>query len=167
MQMKLNVKIGGRDRTVEIDSRGERVHFVIDDREVPADLVEAQPGIYSVLIGGQAFEASVATDSASSRVIIGGREFPFEIADPRRWNRGRRGMAGAEGKQSIAAPMPGKVVRLLIKNGDSVEIGQGLIVVEAMKMQNEIKSPKAGKIERLDVKEGQAVNAGDILAVIV
>ncbi|HEV2289213.1 MAG TPA: biotin/lipoyl-containing protein [Candidatus Acidoferrales bacterium] len=138
----------------------------LDGREVAADLVEVQPGVYSVLIGGQAFEASVTADSTSSRVMIGEHEFPFEVVDPRRWNRGRRGVAGAEGKQSIIAPMPGKIVRLLVKNEDSVEIGQGLIVVEAMKMQNEIKSPKAGKIERLDVKEGQAVNAGEILAVI-
>lgn len=165
--MKLNVKIGGRDRTVEIARDGEKTQFCLDGREIAADLMEVQPGIYSVLIGGQAFEASVTADSSSSRVLIGGQEFPFEIADPRRWNRGRGGMAGAEGKQSIAAPMPGKIVRLLVKNGDSVEIGQGLIVVEAMKMQNEIKSPKAGKIERLDAREGQAVNAGEILAVIV
>jgi biotin carboxyl carrier protein len=70
----------------------------------------------------------------------------------------------AEGRQQISAPMPGKVIRLLLAAGDSVEAGQGLIVVEAMKMQNEIKSPKNGKVERLLVKEGQNVNAGDVLA---
>ncbi|MFZ0212600.1 MAG: biotin/lipoyl-containing protein [Candidatus Acidiferrales bacterium] len=164
--MKLNLKIGGRNRIVEIERRDGRTCFILDGHEVSADLVEVQPGIYSVLIGGQAFEASVAADSGSSRVKISGREFPFEIADPRRWSRGRRGVAGAEGEQSVAAPMPGKVVRVLVKIGDAVEIGQGLIVVEAMKMQNEIKSPKAGKIDRLAAREGQAVNAGDILAVI-
>jgi biotin carboxyl carrier protein len=60
--------------------------------------------------------------------------------------------------------MPGKVVRLLVQVGDKVEAGQGLLVVEAMKMQNEIRSPKGGTVERLQVKEGQPVNAGEVLA---
>ncbi|HZV60180.1 MAG TPA: biotin/lipoyl-containing protein, partial [Candidatus Eremiobacteraceae bacterium] len=69
-----------------------------------------------------------------------------------------------DGRQQITAPMPGKIVRVLVKEGEQVEVGQGLLVVEAMKMQNEIRSPKNGKVERVHVKEGQTVNSGEILA---
>ncbi|HWQ03049.1 MAG TPA: biotin/lipoyl-containing protein, partial [Candidatus Nitrosotenuis sp.] len=78
----------------------------------------------------------------------------------------RGGALEAEGRQEILAPMPGKVVRVLVKSGDAVEAGHGLLVVEAMKMQNEIKSPKSGKVERVLVSEGQNVNAGETLAVV-
>jgi len=72
----------------------------------------------------------------------------------------------AEGRQQIVAPMPGKVVRLLVQQGEKVEAGRGLLVVEAMKMQNEIRSPKTGTVERLLVTDGQAVNAGEVVAVV-
>jgi biotin carboxyl carrier protein len=72
----------------------------------------------------------------------------------------------AQGRQQIVAPMPGKVVRVLVSAGDEVAAGQGLLVVEAMKMQNEIRSPKQGKVERFEVQEGQAVNAGEVLCVV-
>jgi len=88
------------------------------------------------------------------------------VLDPRAWRGKRGGVLEAEGRQQIIAPMPGKVVRLLVKAGDAVEAGQGLLVVEAMKMQNEIRAPKTGKVERILISEGQAVNAGDVLAVV-
>jgi biotin carboxyl carrier protein len=72
----------------------------------------------------------------------------------------------AEGRQQIVAPMPGKIVRVLVKAGDRVEAGQGLLVVEAMKMQNEIRSPKSGTVERVLAEESQAVNAGEVLCVV-
>jgi len=86
------------------------------------------------------------------------------VADPRAWRGRRHGTVEAEGRQAIAAPMPGKVIRLLVKAGDKVQAGQGVLVVEAMKMQNEVKSPKSGRVERLLAKEGQPVNAGEVLA---
>src|SRR5487761_107894 len=165
-QMKLELKIGNRLRRVEVDRRQGRLCLRLDGREAPADVVEVQPGIYSVLIGGEAFEARVASGPGGPRVSVAGREYPVEIADPRQWRRGRGEVAGAEGRQQILAPLPGKIVRVLVKIGDAVDAGQGLLVVEAMKMQNEIKSSKAGKVERLAASEGQTVNAGDILAVI-
>ena len=89
----------------------------------------------------------------------------MEIADPRAWRRGRGGSIELEGRQQVAAPMPGKIVRVLVAPGQQVEAGQGLLVIEAMKMQNEIRSPKSGTVEKL-VREGQTVNAGEILAVV-
>jgi biotin carboxyl carrier protein len=86
--------------------------------------------------------------------------------DPRSWSGRRHAGSEAEGRQQIVAPMPGKIVRVLVIAGDRVEAGQGLLVVEAMKMQNEIRSPKSGTVESVQVEEGQAVNAGEVLCVV-
>ncbi len=176
--MKLEVRISGaggrgqKTRRVEFEREGlegsgpARLRLVLDGRTVEADAVEVAPGTYSILLGGQAFEVRVQGVAAGVRVHAGGEEFAAEVLDPRAWRGKRGGVLEVEGRQQITAPMPGKVVRLLVKAGDAVEAGQGLLVVEAMKMQNEIRSPKTGKVERLMVAEGQAVNAGEVLAVV-
>lgn len=165
--MKLELRIGDRARNIEIERHGAQFHFCIDGRFVAADVMQVQPEVYSVLIDGEAFEARIDYGASGLRVQIDGREFPITIADPRQWRRDHNRIAVAEGHQQIISSMPGKVVRVMVRAGDAVETGQGLLVVEAMKMQNEIKSPKAGKIERIAVQEGQTVNAGEVLAVIV
>src|SRR5947209_17816953 len=83
-----------------------------------------------------------------------------------RCTRGARGGGGEAGPKKVTAPMPGKVVRLLVSEGDTVEAGAGVVVIEAMKMQNELKSPKAGKVQRVAVAEGATVNPGDTLVVV-
>jgi biotin carboxyl carrier protein len=98
----------------------------------------------------------------SLKVLATQTEFLAQVIDPREW-RGRHGAAEVQGRQQIVAPMPGKIVRILVKPGDAVELGQGLMVVEAMKMQNEIRSPKSGAVEKIAAKEGDTVNAGDVL----
>lgn len=165
--MKLELRIGDRARNIEIERHGAQFHFRIDGRVVAADVKQIQPEVYSVLIDGEAFEARIDCGRSGLRVQIDGREFPIAIADPRQWRRDRNQIAAVEGHQQIISSMPGKVVRVMVRTGDAVEAGQGLLVVEAMKMQNEIKSPKAGKIERIAAQEGQTVNAGEVLAVIV
>jgi biotin carboxyl carrier protein len=168
--MRLEVQIGGRKRELEIAREGSQVRARVDGRALEADAVEVAEGVYSILLGGQAFEVRVQPDESAEagrrlRVHAGGYEFAAQIADPRR-RRGRGGAVEAEGQQQVSAPMPGKVVRVLVGAGDDVAAGQGLVVVEAMKMQNEIRSPKAGKVERVLVGEGQAVNAGQALIVV-
>lgn len=165
--MKLDVEIGGRTRHVEIAGQGRHLRGALDGRPFEADATEAAPGIYSILIGGHSFEACVEPCGPGLRVHIGDRDFSAEVLDPRQWRRGRGTALATEGRQSVTAPMPGKVVRVLVKAGDAVEAGQGLLVVEAMKMQNEIRAPKSGSVERLMVADGQAVNAGDVLAIVV
>ncbi|HVA16615.1 MAG TPA: biotin/lipoyl-containing protein [Candidatus Dormibacteraeota bacterium] len=165
--MKTSLKINGRVRSIEIDLSATQLRFRIDGRDVAADILVIQPGIYSILMGGEAFEARIESGPYESHVYIGGREYSVEVLDLRRWQRGRNEVAAADGHQQIIAPMPGKVVRVMVHVGDAVAVGQGILVVEAMKMQNEIKSPGAGTVEHITASEGQAVNAGDILAVIV
>jgi biotin carboxyl carrier protein len=122
----------------------------------------AGDGTVSVLIEGRSYRAVV---TASNEVIVNGRTFAIDVQDPRKF-RGQGAAASGSGRQTIAAPMPGRVVRVLVELGQEVEPGQGLIVVEAMKMQNEMKSPKAGKVLEVRTSEGAAVTAGDVLLVI-
>ncbi len=120
-----------------------------------------EPGVYSILAEGRAYEARIDGQA----VDIGGRAFHVEIVDPRRWSR-ERNDRHTEGRQNIAAVMPGKVIRVLVALGDFVEAGQGLVVVEAMKMQNEMKAVRAGRIVSLTAAAGATVSAGEILVAI-
>lgn len=147
-------------------SERERLLVRLDGREVKADAVEVSAGTYSILLGGRSFEVRVEASEGGVHVHVGAQVFRAQVLDPRA-SRGKRGaVLETEGRQQVTAPMPGKVVRVLVAPGDAVEAGQGLLVVEAMKMQNEIRAPKTGKVERLLVAEGQAVNAGEVLAVV-
>lgn len=156
---------GQKKRTVELEPKGDGYRILLDGQAVSADATLIAPNTISILLGGQSFEVHV-TPSLDGKIKLqsGPHEFTAETQDPRAWRGRRQGALEAEGRQQIVAPMPGKVIRLLVNVGDEVEVGQGLVVVEAMKMQNEIRSPKKGKVERLLTKEGQNVNAGDVLA---
>jgi biotin carboxyl carrier protein len=161
--VKREVIASGVAAKLEID--GSRLRY---EREgAPAierifDLRETEPGVYSVLIEGRSYEVSIPQPG---EVRINGRTLPIEVFDPRAL-RGRRGGESNVGPQNIAASMPGKVIRVLVAPGDSVAAGQGLIVVEAMKMQNEMKSPKAGRVVEVKTSAGATVAAGEVLVVI-
>ncbi|HVM74905.1 MAG TPA: biotin/lipoyl-containing protein [Candidatus Saccharimonadales bacterium] len=163
-----SVALGARTRVVELERQGSGYSVKIDGVPVNADAMQIAPNTISVLLDGQAFEVHVTPSlDGTIKLQSGPHEFMAELRDPRAWQGRKHGASEVEGRQQILAPMPGKVIRLLVNVGDEVEAGQGLVVVEAMKMQNEIRSPKTGKVERLQVKEGQAVNAGEVLCVVV
>jgi len=166
-EVQLNGSSGVHKYTVELEPAGSGYRVTLDGKVVQADAALLAPSTVSVLLNGQSFEVHV-TPSLDGQLKLqsGPHEFTAELQDPRAWQGRRHGTLEAEGRQQILAPMPGKVVRLLVNPGDEVEAGQGLLVVEAMKMQNEIRSPKKGKVERLQVKEGQTVNAGEVLCVV-
>jgi biotin carboxyl carrier protein len=163
--MKFEVRIGGNTRIVELERNADHWRIALDGQPLDAGAVEIAPHTFSVLLRGQSHEIRVTPSSDGTLTLQTGlQEFTAEVVDPRAWSGRRHSALEAEGRQQVVAPMPGKVVRLLVKAGDTVEAGQGLLVVEAMKMQNEIRSPKSGVVERLLAQEGQAVNAGEILA---
>jgi biotin carboxyl carrier protein len=164
--MKLEIALNGKAHQVELAHIGERLRCIIDGAPLEADVVEIAPGVYSILVDGESLEARVEPDGRCLLLTVANREWKAEVRDPREWRRNRSGAAEAEGRQQVLAPMPGKIVRVLVHAGDAVEAKQGLLVVEAMKMQNEIRSPKSGTVERLLVTEGQTVNAGEVLAII-
>ena len=163
--MKFEVLINNTRRIVDLERDANRWRISLDGNLVDADAVEIAPNTYSILLNGKSHEIRVTPTPAGVLTLqTGPHEFTAEVIDPRAWRGRRQGAIEAEGRQQILAPMPGKIVRVLVQTGEAVQAGQGLLVVEAMKMQNEIRSPKSGTVERLLVKEGQPVNAGEILA---
>jgi len=162
--VKYEVLLAGRTRVVEFTEQNGAWKISLDGNALDANAVEVAPNIFSVLLNGDSHQIRIAPRPDGTLTLHTGlAEYHAEVTDPRSWRGRRHGAVEAEGRQQITAPMPGKVVRLLVKQGDRVEAGQGLLVVEAMKMQNEIRSPKSGKIEKLFAKEGQPVNAGEVL----
>jgi len=137
----------------------------IDGRDVEIDAVLARPNVLSLRIGNKAYEVKCELVGADVHIWVGSRRFSADVRDPRSL-RGRVRAADDHGPKKLSAPMPGKVVRILLHQGDEVEAGTGVLVVEAMKMQNEVKSPKKGTIQKILVSEGAAVNAGDVLAIV-
>jgi biotin carboxyl carrier protein len=164
--VKLQVEIDGKKRQVELTQASERPVWTIDGQRLEADAIAVSSGVYSILINGKSFEVRTERLGAELRATTSGREFRIVVQDEREWRRKRGSAVEAEGRQQVLAPMPGKIVRVLVKTGDAVRAGQGLLVVEAMKMQNEIRAPKSGTIDRLGVVEGQTVNAGQEVAIV-
>jgi biotin carboxyl carrier protein len=163
-EVRLASATGTRNRTVDLERSGDLWRIILDGETVDADVAELASNTLSILIRGESHEIRVARSCEGVlKVQTGLREFTAEVNDQRSWRGRRLAHVEAEGRQQITAPMAGKVVRLLVKCGEKVEVGQGLLVVEAMKMQNEIRSSKSGTVERLLAEEGQAVNAGETL----
>lgn len=165
--MKLVLRTEGGEQTIEILASAPSYRFrLADASERHANVEMPEPGVYSVLLDGRVYDARVEeTGNGLLVIVIDGYRFAIEVCDPRRWSR-KDAARGADGVQTVAAPMPGKVVRVLVAPGDEVSAGQGLLVVEAMKMQNEMKAARAGRILSLAVKEGATVIAGEVLATI-
>jgi biotin carboxyl carrier protein len=132
-------------------------------RELEVDALLAGD-VLSLLIDGRSYEARY--DHISGEITLNGQRFPVEVRDLRSLRTRRRGSREANAPKKIVAPMPGKVVRVLVTEQSQVEAGQGIVVVEAMKMQNELKAPRSGTVTKLLVNDGAAVNAGDAIAVI-
>jgi biotin carboxyl carrier protein len=164
-EVQLACPTGKRTHRVDLERLGDQWRIILDGEPVDADVVEIASNTLSILLRGESHEIRIARCSDGVlKVQTGLREFAAEVTDQRSWRGRRLGHVEAEGRQQITAPMAGKVVRLLVKSGETVDVGQGLMVVEAMKMQNEIRSTKSGTVERLLADEGQTVNAGEILA---
>ena len=164
--MKLLLTINGVEERIDVLAPAPVCRFQMGDSDERSAQVETpEPGVYSVLMDGRCYDAYVEETAAGLVISIDGFRFEIEARDPRRWSRKSAGRGG-EGVQTIASSMPGKVVRVLVMPGDPVEAGQGIAVVEAMKMQNEMKASRAGKVLSVPVKEGATVAAGEVLATI-
>jgi biotin carboxyl carrier protein len=163
--MTYDVLINGKKHRLELNraEAGWRCRF--DGRQIEIDAVLAQPEVLSLRIGDQAYEVTCERVGDDLYLWVGSVRFAAEVRDPRSL-RARAHAAEDHGPRKLTAPMPGKVVRVLGREGESVDSGAGILVVEAMKMQNEIKSPKKGTIHKILVREGAAVNAGDVLAIV-
>ncbi|HEY1500865.1 MAG TPA: biotin/lipoyl-containing protein [Acidobacteriaceae bacterium] len=165
--MTFHLEIDGRARQVEVVPAGSpgQWRIRVDGQPVEADAHLFRPGVLSLLIAGQSFRIVLDADLNDPALHLGPQRIPYRIDDPRSL-RSRRRHARADGPITLKASMPGRVVRLLVEKGDAVAIHQGVLVLEAMKMQNEIKSQKDGHVREIRVSPGDTVAVGDVLAII-
>ena len=163
--MLYDVTIDGKNYRLDLNRADGRWSCRLDGRDLEVDAVLARPDVLSLRIGNLAYEVKSERVANDLHLWVGSTRFAVEVRDPRSL-RSRARAGDDRGPRKVVAPMPGKVVRLLVSEGDEVESGRGVAVVEAMKMQNEIKSPKRGTVRKILVSEGAAVNAGDVLAIV-
>jgi len=150
--VKLKAIIGETEEELRVQLDGGRVSAEIGARRYDLEAREIEPGSYLFFLGNKVRECRV--------------DDGVKIIDPKRLRSGQNSGGHHHGVAQIVAPMAGKVVRVQVEAGTTVEKGAGVIVVEAMKMQNEMKSPRAGVVLSVNVKPGDTVNAGDVLAVL-
>jgi biotin carboxyl carrier protein len=164
--MIYDINIDGKSYRLELE-RGEKGwRCRLDGREVEMDAVLTRPDVLSVIIEGKAYEIKREKTAVDLHLWVGPVRYAAEVRDPRSLRSRKAAGTDDAGPKKLIAPMPGKVVRLLVAEKDEVEAGQGIMVVEAMKMQNEIKSPKKGTVQKIVVMEGASVNPADVLAII-
>ena len=164
------VEIGGRERRVEVKRADDGWDVSIDGRHVDVDVAEAGDWV-SLLVGPAKSSYGVAIDDRGDGelvVHVNGIAIPATVRDPRAaWRaRGHDAATATDGRSDVRAPMPGRVVKVLVKAGDVVTARQGLVVVEAMKMENELRAPKDGRVADVRVKEGMSVEANAVLITV-
>jgi acetyl/propionyl-CoA carboxylase alpha subunit len=163
--MTYEVIVDGKQFRLELNRVDGRWQCRLDGQEVHFDAVLPRPNVLSILIDGKAYEIKREHTATDLHLWVGPRRYGVDLRDPRSL-RSRSTADDGKGPRKLVAPMPGKVIRLLVPEGAEVQAGQGVLVVEAMKMQNEIKSPKKGAVRKIVVTPGANVNAGDVLAVV-
>jgi biotin carboxyl carrier protein len=174
--VQYEVEVNGQIRKVVLTrNRDGRFHVQTDGREWTIDVSRVNGRLMSLLIQrddeGPAVdsrELSVATDPATGQVLVGvdATAVPVTLNARRRWGQRDEGAHAGGGPQRIVAPMPGKVVRIAVKPGAAVERRQPVIVIEAMKMENELRAVQPGTVTEVLVQEGQSVEAGTLLAIV-
>jgi biotin carboxyl carrier protein len=170
--MQLQVEVNGRLRTVDVEQKDGIFRVVIDGVERMLDAAAVDAATFSLICladGRSSQEVGLSPTGLPGEIAV---HMPTGVASARvltgaasRFGRGA-GAAQAAGTQQVLAPMPGKVVKILVKAGDQVKARQGLVVVEAMKMENELRSPKDGRVSDVLVAEGASVEAGRLLVVV-
>lgn len=163
--MIYDISIDGKTHRVKIVRSNDVWDCKLGGEDIPVNVRVAGESVLSLLVDGKSYEVKRESGSTGMHIWVGSNRYAAEVRDPRSL-RNRRGEAEATGPRKLLAPMPGRVVRVLVEEHAAVEAGQGVVVVEAMKMQNEIKSPKKGVVQKLTAAVGASVNAGDVLAIV-
>jgi biotin carboxyl carrier protein len=160
----LEATVGGRTLRVEVRGRDGRYAVLVDGRALEVDAREAGPHGLSLLVAGRSHDVAVERREGGYRVAVGGEVVDVALLEAARGAPVVR--RAASGPSRVQAPMPGKLVRVLVTAGEEVGAGQGLVVMEAMKMENEIRAPRAGRVKEAPVREGQAVETGALLVLL-
>jgi len=178
MKLNLTLQYGARENEHQIEfaappnGAAGTLPFVLDGARREADWEQVAPGVYSILIDGRSYEARVTMQPGDAAgevvriVTVGTRQYRVAVRDPRR-RRSSSPTATRDGPQEIRAPMPGKIVKILVRENQEVAQGVGLLVIEAMKMQNELRAPRPGRVEKIYVAEGMGVETGSRLVRLV
>jgi len=165
--MIYHVTANGNEHVVDVDEiEVDLFRVVVDGVEQMVDAQKSERTVYSLLVNGRSYEANVTEKSDGLDITIEGDFYDFKVVDERRRTLSRHADVAASGIQVIQAQMPGKVVSILVEPGHRVKVGDGLLVLEAMKMENEIKSPKAGEVKEVNVQQGDTVESGQKLLVV-
>lgn len=161
--MKLIAEIGNEKSDVEIKREGERIRAKVGERSYELEASEVEPNVYLLKYENQIYQMYIAPNGI---VNTGNKQFEVKLYDPKRLRGANDNASVTDGAAEIKTAMPGKVIRVLVEQGAEIKKGDGVIIVEAMKMQNEMKAPKDGLVKEIRVAVSATVNAGDILAVI-
>lgn len=167
--IKLKAEVAGKDHQISIQRRESAVLAEVDGRHYELEIRDLDNNEYLLIDGNTIYNCRVEKSHNHPHdleVRLRGVSYAIKLTDPKRLRSAQSGAQQHKGAVQIVAPMPGKVVRVLVEAGAEVEAGAGIMVVEAMKMQNEMKAPKAGHVVSTHAQEGSTVNAGDVLAVI-
>jgi biotin carboxyl carrier protein len=160
-----DVNIEGQNYRLELTRSEGRWECQLNGERIEVDAVLARRDVLSLILDGKAYEIKRERTATDMHLWVGSVRYAAQVRDPRSL-RSRAAANDGQGPRKLIAPMPGKVVRLLVEENAQVDAGQGLLVVEAMKMQNEIKSPRKGVVRKIVATEGASVSAGDVLAVV-
>jgi biotin carboxyl carrier protein len=166
--MAFIAKLGDQSYTLEIEEMGKSLYRVsVDGNEFLVDGKKTGRTNYSLIVDNRSFEIEVDHAEDEYRVLVDGRNYHVNLVDERRVRiGGGQSEIQLQGRQKVSVPMPGKVIAVLVSEGDSIEKGQGLVIVEAMKMENEVRSPIAGEVKEIKVKTGDAVEGGAVLLIV-
>jgi biotin carboxyl carrier protein len=165
-QRVVGEKASAKVRRLELDKAAGGWTCRLDGELIAIDAVIPRRDVLSLLVDGHAYEIKREQVATDLHMWVGSTCFTVELRDPRSLRSRHKTEGDEKGPRKVVAPMPGRIVRLLVSENSPVESGQGIVVVEAMKMQNEIKSPKKGVVKRILTTPGAAVNPGDVLAVV-
>jgi biotin carboxyl carrier protein len=162
--MLLDATVASKTTRVEVREKDGRYKVTIGDKTIELDVLRTGPNDLSILVDGLSHDVSLEKKADGYGVMVRGDRFDVELKEA------VKGVASAKpaasGPFKLTAPMPGKIVKLLVNPGDTIEGGAGVLVMEAMKMENELKASRGGVVQEIKVKEGQAVETGALLAVI-
>jgi biotin carboxyl carrier protein len=166
--MRVELEVAGRRRQVEIERRDDRLTVRLDGQQVGVEATALPGGRWSLRLPGSGRQHEVVIvsrpDGSGLEALVDGLSVPVRVSSGTAV--AKKAGAHGEGPDRVTAPMPGKVVKLLVSAGDQVTARQGVVVVEAMKMENELRAPRSGRVKEVPVREGQAVETGALLVLV-
>jgi biotin carboxyl carrier protein len=169
-RVKLIARVGDQEHQVDLVRDGQSVSVEIDGRVYSLEVHQNEENNYLLLDGVKVYDCRVAPSGPKQTdsfvVSLRSQNYEVGVVNPKKLRTNQNADQQHHGTSEIVAPMPGKVVKILVEEGAEVEKGAGIIIVEAMKMQNEMKAPRAGIVKSIKVSPGNTVNAGDVLAIV-